>query len=423
MNYTEKDKNYIWHPYTSLNSPKMPIVIVKGHGVYLYSENGEKYLDAISSWWVNTHGHANTDIAKKMIEQLLELEHVIFAGFTHPAAIDFAERLLKHLPKNHRKLFYSDDGSTSVEVAIKIAIQYWKNQAIPKTKIIAFKNSYHGDTFGSMSVSSRSVFNQAFDSFLFDVEFIDVPLVGNEEKSFTQLNDLIKQNDVAAFIYEPLVLGAGGMIMYTPESLNKMILQCKKENVITIADEVMTGFYRTGKFFASDYMSEKPDLICLSKGITGGTMAMGVTSIADNIINAFENNDSFKTFYHGHSYTANPIACAAALASLDLYEQDDCKENVKRICVKHSEFLNLIKENSKVKEIRQCGTILAIELKTISDTSYLNTIRDTIYEFFLQRKIILRPLGNIIYILPPYCISNHDLDYIYSSIVDFLEII
>jgi adenosylmethionine---8-amino-7-oxononanoate aminotransferase len=330
--------------------------------------------------------------------------------------------LLQHLPNNQSKIFYSDNGSTAVEVGVKMALQYWHNKGLKKKKIIALRNAYHGDTFGAMSVSGRSVFTQMFDEYLFDVIFIEVPFENNIDSALKQLNDAIKNSDVAAFVFEPLVQGASGMLMYPAEALEKMINFCKQNDIITIADEVMTGFYRTGKFFATDYIAEKPDIYCLSKGLTGGTMAMGVTSCTQEIFDAFLSSDKTKTFYHGHSYTANPIACTAALASLDLYEKPECIANVERIIKKHKSFISKIKNHSHIKDIRQCGTILAIELKTESNTSYLNSIRDKIYDYFIQRKIIMRPLGNIFYIMPPYCITDEQLNEIYKAIRQFLDI-
>lgn len=416
---TNRDREVIWHPYTQMKGASA-IGIVKGEGAYLFDEDDNRYIDAVSSWWVNTHGHANKYIAEKISEQLNTLEHVIFAGFTHPKAVELAERLLSHLPSNQRKIFYSDNGSTSVEVAIKMAIQYYVNKGEDKKKIIAFKDAYHGDTFGAMSVSGRSLFTEPFRKYLFKVEFIDTPLKDKGDVPFSQLKYLAESGDISAFIFEPLVLGAGGMLMYEPEILERLISFCKEKNIITIADEVMTGFYRTGKFFATDYINEKPDIFCLSKGITGGVMALGITSCTQKIFDAFLSDDKTKTLYHGHSYTANPVACTAALASLDLYENDECVSNVRRIETKHTTFLNKIKGHQAITDVRQKGTIIAIELKGKENTSYLNYLRDKIYDFFIEKRIILRPLGNIIYILPPYCISNNDLYYIYDSIEEFL---
>ncbi len=420
MNLTKRDREIIWHPYTQMKDSSV-IGIVKGEEAYLFDEEGNKYIDAVSSWWVNTLGHSNKYIAEKISEQLYTLEHVIFAGFTHPKAVEIAERLLKHLPANQKKIFFSDNGSTAIEVALKMAIQYWENKKIGKNKIIAFRDAYHGDTFGAMSVSGRGVFTQPFNRFLFDVEFIDTPVKLKENDSFRQLEKAVVSGNIAAFIFEPLVLGAGGMIMYEPEILEKMISFCKANHVITIADEVMTGFYRSGNFFATDIIAEKPDIFCLSKGITGGVMAMGVTSCSQEIFDAFLSDDKTKTLYHGHSYTANPIACTAATASMDLYEEPSCYANIKRIEEKHKVFFEKIKNHSSILDIRQKGTIIALELYADEDTSYLNSLRDKAYAFFLNKGIILRPLGNIIYVLPPYCISNDDLDYIYQSIEEFLN--
>lgn len=418
---SERDIQVIWHPYTQMKTSEKPVAIVKGDGAYIFDENGNRYIDAISSWWVNTHGHSNKYIASKIAEQMAQLEHVIFAGFTHKPAVELAERLLQHLPQNQKKIFYSDNGSTAVEVALKMAIQYWSNQNCKKQKIIALQNAYHGDTFGSMSVSGRSVFTAPFSDLLFDIEFIDVPVKGKEEISLMQLQKAAESNDVAAFIFEPLVQGAGGMVMYEPEILDKLLGVCIEKNIITIADEVMTGFYRTGTFFATDRLKNKPDIICMSKGITGGFMAMGVTSCNLKIFEAFLSDDKTKTLYHGHSYTGNPIACAAALASLDLYENDSLEEDVLRISFKQEVFKKQIQHYQCVSEARSTGTILAIELKTPEGTSYLSNVRNTIYDFFMDKGIILRPLGNVLYVLPPYCISDDDLDYVHSSIIDFLE--
>lgn len=416
MTLSERSTQNIWHPYTQMKMADMPIAIVKGDGAYVFDNAGKKYIDAVSSWWVNIHGHANKYIAEKVFAQMQNLEHVIFAGFTHQPAVELAERLLKHLPNNQKKIFYSDNGSTAVEVAVKMAMQYWFNKGENRKRIVAFRNAYHGDTFGAMSVSERSTFTNPFANYLFDVEFIDVPSQENKIRVFAQFEKLLASNDVCAFIFEPLIQGASGMIMYEPELLNEMIKMCKTHHTIAIADEVMTGFGRTGKFFATDYISEMPDIYCLSKGLTGGFMPMGITSATDEIYSAFLSNDKNKTFFHGHSYTANPVACSAALASLDLMEKDETWKNIKMIEELHSEFIKTLCFVSGILDIRQCGTIMAIELKTEEQTSYLNPLRDRLYNYFIENGIILRPLGNIIYILPPYCISKEDLYFIYGHI-------
>jgi adenosylmethionine-8-amino-7-oxononanoate aminotransferase len=414
MSLVERDLKVIWHPYTQMKTALPPIPIVRGDGTCLFDEYGKKYIDAISSWWVNIHGHAHPHIAKKVAEQLNKLEHVIFAGFTHEGAVELAERLLKLLPVSQVKAFYSDNGSTAVEVAIKMCLQYWHNRGEARTKILAFKNAYHGDTFGAMAVSGRSAFTAAFDSLLFEVEFIDLPNEGNIENLKSQISNL--KSDLACFIFEPLVQGASGMIMYEARYLNELMTHCRKEEVLLIDDEVFTGFGRTGKSFACQHVTEQPDIMCFSKGLTGGTMALGITTCSQQIYDAFLSEDRLKTLFHGHSFTANPIACAAALASMDLFTEPSTQENIQRIERSQKEFSQKIKSHPKIKTIRQTGTILAMEWETGNDTSYFSSLRDTLYQYFLDAGIILRPLGNIIYILPPYCITTDELNYIYSKI-------
>ena len=415
----ERDLEVIWHPYTQMKTAAPPIAIITGEGACVYDEQGKKYIDAVSSWWVNIHGHAHPYIAKKVAEQLLKLEHVIFAGFTHQGAVELAERLLAILPLNQKKAFYSDNGSTAVEVAIKMCLQYWHNQGQSRKKILAFKNAYHGDTFGAMAVSGRSAFTAAFDSLLFEVEFIDLPNEANLPNLKSQISDL--KSTIACFIFEPLVQGAGGMLMYKPDHLNELMAHCREEGVLMIADEVFTGFGRTGRNFACDHLNQVPDIMCFSKGLTGGTMALGLTTCSREIYNAFLYDDRLKTLFHGHSFTANPVACAAALASMDLFLNPDTSKNIARIAAAHQSFAKKIAHHPKIKTIRQTGTILAMDWETGNDTSYFNSLRDTLYNYFLNAGIILRPLGNTLYILPPYCITDDELDYIYASILDALE--
>ncbi|MCZ4243929.1 adenosylmethionine--8-amino-7-oxononanoate transaminase [Pedobacter punctiformis] len=419
MSLSERDKKVIWHPYTQMKNALPHIPIVRGEGVYVFDENGKRYIDAVSSWWVNIHGHSHPHIAQKVSEQLNTLEHVIFAGFTHEPAVLLAERLLPLLPGQQEKVFYTDNGSTAVEVALKMCLQYWNNLGKPKTKILAFKNAYHGDTFGAMSVSGRSIFTDPFNSLLFDVEFIDLPNEQNISVLQTRITEL--KSEVACFIFEPLILGAGGMLMYEAKYLDALLSVCKENDILMIADEVMTGFGRTGTYFACEKLENRPDIFCLSKGLTGGTMPLGVTTCTNRIFNAFLSDDKLKTLYHGHSFTANPIACVASLASLDILLESKTLENIKRIETKHATFLNEIKDHKKVKTARHTGTIIVIEWETGDETSYLSELRNLLYAYFLDKGIILRPLGNIIYILPPYVISNEDLDYIYSAIKSALE--
>lgn len=419
MSLAERDLKVIWHPYTQMKTALPPVPIVRGKGACLYDENDNCYIDAVSSWWVNIHGHAHPYIARKVAEQLNELEHVIFAGFTHKPAVELAERLLAILPSNQQKAFYSDNGSTAVEVAIKMCLQYWHNHGISRTKILAFNNAYHGDTFGAMAVSGRSAFNAAFDNLLFEVEFIDTPNKSNIESLKSHISNL--KSELSCFIFEPLVQGSSGMLMYEAKYLDELMEHCREEGVLLIADEVFTGFGRTGKRFASDHVSVQPDIMCFSKGLTGGTMALGLTTCTQQIFDAFLSDDRLKTLFHGHSYTANPVACSAGLASLDLFLDPSTQQNIDRIINSHEEFALKIKKHPKIRAARQTGTILAIEWETGSNTSYFSSLRDRLYQYFLEAGIILRPLGNIIYILPPYCITDEQLSYIYSKIESALD--
>lgn len=415
MSIASKDKQYIWHPFTRQKDMPAPLPILKGKGSLLFDESGQSYIDAISSWWVTLHGHGHPYIAEKIYKQALELEQVIFAGFTHRPAVELAERLLNMLPGHFSRIFYSDNGSTSTEVALKMAIQYWWNNGQQhRNKIIAFHNSYHGDTFGAMSVSDRSVFTLAFHNLLFDVVFIDVPTLDNLDKTIASIQQ--HAPETAAFIYEPLIQGAGGMNMYDADLLNELLKTAKHNNIICIADEVMTGFGRTGKLFASEYMHESPDIICLSKGLTGGTMALGVTACTDKIYQAYVDDDALKTFFHGHSFTANPLACTAALASLDLLEAVACLQRINTITAAHHTFAEqLASGNLPIKNIRCLGTILAFEIDK-GRKEYLNQVSSSVTEKAMQQGVYIRPLGNTVYLMPPYCISDTELMKVYEVI-------
>lgn len=414
-----RDLDVIWHPYTQMQTAPAPIGIVRGQGALLFDEQNNAYLDATSSWWVNIHGHAHPHIAQQLAAQALQLEHCIFAGYTHPPAVNLAERLLKILPDNQRRVFYSDNGSTAIEVALKMAIQYWDNKGVRKRKILAFKNAYHGDTFGAMSVSGRSVFTRVFDDLLFDVHFIDVPTADNISPIINTIATL-QPEDIAAFVFEPLLQGSGGMIMYEAPAFEQLLQYCAAQQILLIADEVMTGFGRTGKNFAMEYVHTQPDMICLSKGLTGGSMALGVTTSTAAVYEAFLSNDKLKTLFHGHSFTANPLACTAALASLDLFTDPACAANRERIHEKHAAFLKELQQIPVIKHPRLLGTILAFEIITTNADGYTNVLADHLHRFFREKRIMLRPLGNTLYILPPYCITNEQLDQVYSSIRELI---
>ncbi|MBD2702474.1 adenosylmethionine--8-amino-7-oxononanoate transaminase [Spirosoma sp. BT702] len=415
----ERDRAVIWHPFTQMQLAPLPTPIVRGEGSILYGADGRTYLDMISSWWVNLHGHAHPYIAERVSEQLRTLEHVIFADFTHQPAVELAERLLEILPVNQAKVFYSDNGSTAVEVALKMAFQYWHNLGKPRQNVVALENAYHGDTFGAMAVGGRSAFTAPFVPFLFDVDYLPFPSAHQESDVLAQAEKLLTDN-VAALIIEPLVQGAGGMNMYSPDTLDKLIQIARRHNVLIIADEVMTGFGRTGRLFASDYLREKPDLMCLSKGLTGGTMALGVTTCTQAIYDAFLSDNKFKTLFHGHSFTANPLACAAALASMDLLLSNDTQHSIQRIAQRNADFAQRLTTYPTVENIRQRGSLLAFDLKAGEQTSYFNSIRDVAYTFLLERGILMRPLGNVLYLIPPYCTSDEQLDYVYQQIEQLL---
>jgi adenosylmethionine---8-amino-7-oxononanoate aminotransferase len=415
------DRRNIWHPFTSLSAKNDPILIERAEGIYLYSNDGRKIIDAVSSWWVNLHGHSHPVIAKAVAKQAAILEHVIFAGFTHKPAIQLSQNILSILPKNQTKIFFSDNGSTAVEVGLKMAFQFWHNKGIKKKKkVVALQGSYHGDTFGSMSVGDRGAFTEPFSKYLFDVEFIEFPTLENSTAVVEQFKNIVKLGDVGAFVYEPLVQAAGGMRMYDATVLDAFLDVAASHDVVCVADEVFTGFGRTGKMFASDYLRNSPDIIALSKGLTGGTMALGITSCNERIVNAFLSDDVYKTFFHGHSFTANPIACAAANASFELLTSEACKKQLSQICRQQMDFCSRVSKLYPKHSVRCLGTIVAIELATDS-TSYFNKVRDRILPYFLERNILLRPLGNVIYVLPPYVIRDVELSEVHNCIEAFLK--
>lgn len=417
-NLSHRDSKYIWHPYTQMQTAGLPIGIVKSEGSYLIDENGKRYIDAVSSWWVNIHGHAHPHIANAIAAQAKALEQVIFAGFTHEPAVKFAEMFMPLLPQNQQKIFYSDNGSTAVEAAIKMALQYFFNHHKPRTKVIAFRDAYHGDTFGSMSVSARGVFTRPFNKLLFDVLFVDTPTSTNSAVVIEQFKDCVKahKQEIAAFIFEPLILGSAGMLLYDADVLNELMVLAKEENIFCIADEVMTGFGRTGKMFASEYLTVQPDMMCFSKGITGGFMAMGATTCTNEVYQAFLSSEKAKMFFHGHSYTGNALACAAACASLEVWEQENTMQRVKSIETLQNNFAHELKQKSNIENVRTLGTILAFEVKTNEQKGYTNSIRDELYNYFIERGILLRPLGNTLYVMPPYCISETDLKAVFTTI-------
>lgn len=422
MSILRADSEFVWHPYTQAKNALPHIPIVKASGTTLFAEDGSTYIDAISSWWVNIHGHAHPEIAKAIANQATELEHVIFAGFTHPPAVKLAERLVGVLPSPLRRIFYSDNGSTAVEVAVKMAVQYFHNRGDKRSvNIIALEDAYHGDTFGAMSVSGFSTFNAPFQDMLFRVSYLPVPTHENIATVLEKMQEMLASDAPCVFIYEPLLQGVAGMRVYEPEHLEALIRLAKKYQALCIADEVMTGFGRTGKLVASLYLETPPDFMCLSKGITGGFMPLGVTACSDAIYEAFLSDDKAKTFFHGHSYTANPLACAAALASLTVLQSASTQQQLAMISARQAAFAERLKEHPRAGNVRHIGTIAACDALVNEGTSYFHSVRDQLYLYGLSRGILMRPLGNVLYLMPPYCISEEELTYCQTVLWEALD--
>lgn len=420
--WLEKDKEYVWHPFTQMQTAPIPLEIVSAKDASFYTVNGEKYLDINSSWWVNVHGHGNEYIGKALAEQFLKIDHTIFADATHHKAIELAERICGKLPGEvFKKVFFSDNGSTAVEVALKMVVQYWYNQGVDKPQILALDGAYHGDTFGAMAVGQRGGFNTPFEPYFFEVDFLDFPTKGKEAMILSDARDKMKSGKIGCLIIEPLVQGSAGMRMYSSDFLDKLVRLAKSFDVKVIFDEVMTGWGRTGKLFAMNHCTETPDIICLSKGLTGGTLPLGLTVATNEIYNAFLSDHKANALLHGHSFTGNSLACACACASLDLFENDTTWMNVSRIEKWNKALMIELKNHEAIEDIRSIGTILAIELKQEEETSYYSNIRNEIVAHFLENKIFIRPLGNIFFFNPPYCITNEELETVREVTLKFLR--
>jgi adenosylmethionine---8-amino-7-oxononanoate aminotransferase len=423
----------IWYPFTQQATDPAPLRVRKAEGVYLYTEDGRRIIDGISSWWVNLHGHGHPAIVAAIAEQAARIDHVLLAGTTNSTVEELAARLQKLLPAQLEHVFFSDDGSTAVEVAIKMAVQYWKNIGRPEKKsIIALEHAYHGDTVGAMSVGDDSGFTESFQSLLFSVHRVHSAYCYRCPAGKTRatcninctdkLRQLLEQkhNEIAAVIVEPLLQGAGGMIVHPVEFLQRVRKMCTEFDVLLINDEVLTGFGRCGRMFAGEIAGVVPDLMCLSKGLTGGVLPMAATICTDKIHQAFLSDDSSRTFYHGHSYTGNPIAAAAGIASLKIFDSEPVFDRIRTIEQIHRERLAAIREHPAVGEVRSIGTIAAVELKA-DDHGYFSKVRPQLYNFFIDAGVLLRPLGNVIYILPPYVISPEDLHFVHDRIADALD--
>lgn len=416
-------RSHIWHPFTQHGAAPEEISIARAQGARLITQSGRSIIDAISSWWVITHGHGHPRIAKAICEQAQQLEQVIFAGFTHDPAERLAQKLLSRAPTSLSHAFFSDSGSTAVEVAVKMAVGAWHNRGKPRHRIIAMEHAYHGDMFGAMSVGHRGVFNAAWDSMLFEVDFIPFPESGAEQRTLDALESLLRReaDSFAAAILEPLVLGAGGMKMYTPAVLTRIAEICRHYGVWLILDEVMTGFGRTGSLFACEQANVAPDVMCLSKGLTGGFLPMGVTLVSAEIYDAFYSPDRARTFFHSSSYTGNAIACAAAVANLEVWDSEPVMERIRSIAGRHATALKKLQGRRKIAQVRQAGTIAAVELKA-GDSGYLAQSGPKLSAFYLEHDVLLRPLGNVIYVLPPYCVGAAELDRVYGVIDESLAL-
>ncbi|MCP4314568.1 MAG: adenosylmethionine--8-amino-7-oxononanoate transaminase [Hyphomicrobiales bacterium] len=417
-----RKKNFpIWHPFTQHAVLPDMVHIDRGEGAYLTTKDGRRIFDAVSSWWVVTHGHCHPKIIDAIKDQADRLDQVIFAGHTHDPAEALAERLLELTPSTLNHVFFSDSGSTSVEVALKMALGYWQNIGNTKrTRIVVMENGYHGDTIGTMSVGERGVYNAAYEPLMFDVSSIPFPVPNDDDATLSALEKACKAGDVAAFIVEPLVLGAGGMLMYSPDTLGQMKAICAAHDVLFIADEVMTGWGRTGAMFACEITGVEPDIACYSKGITGGSLPLAVTLCRSEIFEAHYSTDRSKTFFHSSSYTANPIACAAAVSNLQIWRDEPVLDRIVGLSSMQHEWLVRFGDDGRFENIRQCGTITAMDLK-VRDEGYLSDVGPKLYAFFQERDLLLRPLGNTIYVLPPYCTTQEDLERVYGAIIGAAE--
>ena len=432
MTLVDRDLARVWHPYTQMQTAPPPIPLVRGEGVYLYTEDGRRILDGISSWWVNIHGHSHPKLNEALARQARELEHVIFAGFTHRPAVELAERLVEVLPEGLHRIFYSDDGSTAVEVALKMAYQYWSNRGEPERRLfVSLEFAYHGDTVGTMSVSEESVFTKAFEDLLFRVARTDAPYcyrcpLGLERSACAidclgSLEKILREEKgrVAGVIVEPMLQAAGGMIVWPREFLTGVRKLCDEHKTLLIADEVMTGFGRTGRMFACEHGPVRPDIACLSKGLSAGYLPLAATAATDDVYEAFLSDDRTKTFFHGHSFTANPLGCAVGLASLDIFREEGTLQRIAALEKQLREGLEPMRSLNCVDDVRIIGGVGIVELA--EGDGYLSDIGPRLYREFLDRDLLLRPLGNVLYFMPPYVITEEETNRVIEQMCEVLR--
>jgi len=430
---SDRDRTCLWHPYTQMKVAPAPIPVVRGEGVWLYTEDGRRLLDGTSSWWVNIHGHSHPKLNEALASQARRLEHVMFAGVTHEPAVELAERLTSILPSGLNRIFYSDNGSTAVEAALKMAYQYWQNRGKRvRREFVALNHAYHGDTLGAMSVSGDSIFTKAFTPLLFDVHRAYSPYCFRcplgLERSSCQIDCLqglrrlleTQHDSIAAVIVEPMLQGAGGMIVWPKEFLSGVREICDRYDVLMIADEVLTGFGRTGLMFACEHAGISPDILCLSKALTGGYLPLAVTAATEKVYEAFLSDDRSKTLFHGHSYTANPLGCAVAIASLKLFDEEQTLQRVQQIELQFHARLDALWAHPMIANVRGIGGVAVIELRT-EKRGYLDDIGPKLTQEFVKRGLLLRPMGNILYFMPPYVITESEVDWAFDQIAEVLN--
>ncbi|MGX5845194.1 adenosylmethionine--8-amino-7-oxononanoate transaminase [Mesorhizobium sp. ArgA1] len=411
----------VWHPFTQHATEPVPPTIVRTEGAYVETRDGKRILDAISSWWVITHGHRHPKIVEAIRDATETLDQVIFAGLSHEPAEKLASALVDMTPPGLDWVFFSDSGSTSVEVALKMALGFHRNNGAPRSRIVVMEHSYHGDTIGTMSVGARGVFNAAYEPLLFQVDTIPFPAAGQEQTTLDAFERLARDRKVAALIVEPLVLGAGGMLMYPAPVLAELKRIAERSDTLFIADEVMTGWGRAGTLFACEQAAVAPDILCTSKGLTGGSLPLAATLATDAIFRAHYSSDRSRTFFHSSSYTANPIACAAALANVGIWNDEPVAERVAALSRMQAEKVARFSQDPRFENVRTTGTIAALDLRS-GRAGYLAEVGPKLRAFFLERGLLVRPLGNVIYVLPPYCVTSDELDRLYAAIDEAAEL-
>jgi len=411
----------VWHPFTQHGLGEPIPCVTHARGASLFTAEGREVLDMISSWWVTTHGHAHPRIAAAIAEQAGRLDQLIFAGWTHAPAEELARALVGLAPPGLDHVFFSDSGSTAVEVAIKMALGYWGARGEPRHRVLVLEHGYHGDTIGAMSAGHRGAFNRRFEPLLFEVGVIPFPHPGAEQRTLDTLERECR-GGAALFLVEPLALGAGGMLFYPPRVLAEMRAICSAHGVPFAADEVMTGWGRTGSLFACEQAGVAPDLLCVSKGLTGGSLPLAATLATEPFFAAHYGPDRASMFFHSSSYTANPIACAAANANLAIWRDEPVTERVAALSAAQAAHVARLADHPRVSGTRALGTIAALEIGA-GEGDYLSELGPKLLAFFRDRHLLIRPLGNTVYLMPPYCITEAQLDRAWEVVEEAAETI